>query len=74
VLGILDRLGDPADIVDAEQPVAMAPVDLRSAREWGAIILLLLGGLIFGVGWIVGLILLWSSHAWSTAEKWIARS
>lgn len=66
-LTVLDRLGDPEDIVAAEAPAR----DPRGLREWAAIILLPLGGLIVGVGWIVGLICLWSSRAWTTREKWI---
>jgi uncharacterized membrane protein len=69
-LTVLDRLGDPAEIVEAEQPDAVAD-DRRGLHEWAAIILLLLGGFIFGIGWIVGLILLWSSRAWTTADKLI---
>jgi hypothetical protein len=37
----------------------------------GGIILLLIGGFIFYVGWFVGLVLLWSSRAWSIKDKWI---
>ena len=43
----------------------------RGTTEWAAIILLLFGGFIFGVGWLAGLILLWSSRAWTTRDKWI---
>jgi hypothetical protein len=68
VLTVLDRLGEPEDIVDAQQPPA---ADRRGIHEWAAIILLLFGGFIFGVGWIIGLILLWSSRAWTTRDKWI---
>jgi hypothetical protein len=31
------------------------------------------GGFIFVVGWFVGLVLLWSSRAWSVRDKWIGR-
>ena len=34
-------------------------------------ILLPLGGFAFGVGWLVGLVLLWSSRLWTTREKLI---
>lgn len=63
----LDRLGDPEDIVAAQRP----PEGPRAAREWAAIFMLLFGGFVFGLGWIVGLILLWSSSAWSLRDKWI---
>lgn len=69
-LTVLDRLGEPEEIVEAEQPDAVVD-DGRGIQEWAAIILLLLGGFIFGVGWIVGLILLWSSRAWTTGQKLI---
>jgi hypothetical protein len=35
------------------------------------IILLLIGGFIFAVGWIVGAVMLWSSRAWTAREKLI---
>jgi hypothetical protein len=68
-LTVLDRLGTPEEIVAPELPAPAA--DPRGAREWAAIFLLLLGGFAFGVGWIAGVILLWSSRAWSTLDKWI---
>jgi hypothetical protein len=70
VLTILDRLGDPEEIVEAQEPDALRE-DSRGTHEWAAIFLLLLGGFVFGVGWIVGLILLWSSRAWTTGQKLI---
>ncbi len=70
-LTILDRLGEPAAIIAAEAPDLDAPPDRRGIREWAAIILLLIGGFMFGVGWVVGLVLLWSSRAWTTRDKWI---
>lgn len=70
-LEVLERLGPPGDIVDAEQPRAPIPVDRRSWREWTAVILLALGGLAVGVGWLIGLILLWSSRLWTTRDKLI---
>lgn len=39
--------------------------------EWAAIFLLLFGGLRWGIGWIAGLILLWSSSLWTTRDKLI---
>lgn len=69
--GVLARLGSPADIVDAERPPGPEPRDRRTWREWAAVILLPLGGFAFGVGWLVGLVLLWSSRLWTTREKLI---
>ena len=56
-------------------PSATMPV--RSAPGPGALViatvlLLLLGGLLIGVGWIVGAILLWTSPRWPTRDKLIA--
>jgi hypothetical protein len=70
-LEVLERLGPPGDIVDAEQPRVATSVDRRSWREWAAVILLPLGGLALGVGWLIGLILLWSSRLWTTRDKLI---
>lgn len=71
VLTVLDRLGEPEDIVEAQRPEQGAPSDRRGPLEWSAIVLLLVGGFILGVGWIVGVVLLWSSRAWNTREKLI---
>lgn len=70
-LTVLDKLGEPDAIIAAETPQPEELADRRGTREWAAIILLLLGGFIFGVGWVVGLVLLWSSRAWTAREKWI---
>jgi uncharacterized membrane protein len=71
VLGALERLGPPGDIVEAEQPLPQMSADRRGLREWAAVILLPLGGFAFGIGWLVGLILLWSSRLWTTRDKLI---
>jgi hypothetical protein len=68
-LTVLDRLGEPEEIVGPELPSPAR--DPRGVHEWAAIVLLLLGGFVFGVGWIAGVILLWSSRAWTTVDKWI---
>ena len=70
-LTVLDRLGDPEDIVDEQLPAEPYRSDRRGTREWAAIFLLLFGGFAFGLGWLVGLILLWSSRAWDTRDKLI---
>ncbi len=71
VLNVLDRLGEPEEIAAAEEPPPAPARDPRGNQEWAAIILLLLGGFVFGVGWIAGLILLWGSRAWTTRDKLI---
>jgi hypothetical protein len=70
-LGVLERLGSPGEIIEAEQDPVPAVADRRSWRERAAVILLPLGGFVFGVGWLVGLILLWSSRLWTTRDKLI---
>jgi hypothetical protein len=70
-LEVIERLGPPGEIVEAEQPARVSAEDRRTWREWTAVVLLPLGGFLFGVGWLVGLIFLWSSRAWTTREKWI---
>ncbi len=70
-LTVLDRLGEPEAIIAAETPDPDGLPDRRGTREWAAIMLLLFGGFIFGFGWFAGLVLLWSSRAWTTRDKWI---
>ena len=66
---MLERLGAPGEIIEAEQSPPPAPTDRRSWREWAAVVLLPLGGFALGVGWLVGLVLLWSSRLWTTRDK-----
>jgi hypothetical protein len=84
---ILDRLGDPNDIAreaGAGYPAAGAPAagywgggypggapQQSKAQEIFAVILIAIGGFIGGIGWIVGVVLLWSSRRFSTADKLI---
>jgi hypothetical protein len=70
-LTVLDRLGEPDEIVEAEQPQPVSVQTTRGVHEWAAIFLLLFGGFVFGFGWVAGLILLWSSRAWTNRDKWI---
>ena len=47
---------------------------MRTQRGWQetfAIVLLLAGGFLAGVGWLIGVILLWLSDAWTTRDKLI---
>jgi hypothetical protein len=68
LLNILDRLGDPADIVAEERARlgvgSPAPADSRNLVDILAIVALLLV-------WPVGVVLLWISEAWSTRDKLI---
>jgi uncharacterized membrane protein len=69
---LLDRLGDPADIA-AEAGERPVPTRARgSGWDVVALILLLIGGVIFPVvGWIIGVVILWASATWTTREKLI---
>jgi hypothetical protein len=75
VLGVLERLGEPEEIVDAHLVHAGATETSRQARagarEHATIVLLLVGGFVGGIGWIAGLVLLWGSPVWRTREKWL---
>jgi hypothetical protein len=46
--------------------VSTAPPD---GTEWSTITLILIGGLFAGIGWIVGVVLLWRSKVWTLPEK-----
>jgi hypothetical protein len=75
---LLDRLGDPEEIVAAarDNGPAAAPSGTLTrpsiAHEVTAVALLTLGSLIPVIGWLVGAILLWSSRRWRLAEKLVA--
>jgi hypothetical protein len=66
---VLARFGDPHEIIEAERPVVSAK--RRGPREWAAICLLLFGFIVTGVGWLVGVVLLWRSRAWTVRDKLI---
>lgn len=81
---LLDRLGHPDEIVSdwlTDEPgAAVKPSIARRAarllrrtgippKELVTVLLLCLGGLAVGVGWIVGLVLLWTSTRWTLSDK-----
>src|SRR5271166_890290 len=68
---VLGRFGDPREIIEAERPDLIVPAERRGTREWAAIFLLLFGFIAAGIGWVVGVILLWRSRAWTTRDKLI---
>jgi hypothetical protein len=70
-LTVLDKLGAPEAIIAAETGDSDERPSRRGAKEWAAIILLPLGGFLFVFGWLAGLIMLWTSRAWNTRDKWI---
>ncbi|MEU4197630.1 hypothetical protein AB0E69_37430 [Kribbella sp. NPDC026611] len=68
---VLQRLGRPSEIVAAateglvlvEIPPRMRP------RDFAAVALLLIGPFVFGVGWVIGVWLLWTSNRWTRVWK-----
>jgi hypothetical protein len=70
-LTVLDKLGAPEAIIAAEAPPRDGPAERPGVTKWVTIVLLLLGGFALGVGWIAGVVLLWSSRAWTARDKWI---
>src|SRR6202451_629568 len=68
-LTVLDKLGEPEAIIAAETPDPDELPERRGTREWAAIVLLLFGGFIVGLGWVARLTLLWSSRAWTGRDK-----
>lgn len=76
VRNILEGLGDPAEIAsDARERFEVGPAPKRAKSEpgWvevGALIMLLVGGLVLPVfGWVIGVVLLWVSNVWNTRDK-----
>jgi hypothetical protein len=69
VRNLLDRVGEPDEIAEEARDRFGIKRAKGGALEVGALILLPLGGLLAGVGWVVGVALLWSSRVWSTKEK-----
>ena len=70
IRNILERLGDPAAI--AEDARERFGLYRRPAgwREIAALALLSVGGLLlFWIGWVGGVILLWASDAWTSRQK-----
>jgi hypothetical protein len=75
----LEQLGDPADLVRPRRSRHRAPsaAPARAARQPGsagghevaAVTLLLIGGLLAGIGWLVGVVLLWTSRRWTIGDK-----
>jgi len=68
VRDVLERLGEPAEIV-AEQYGARPARRGMGAQAVTAIVLLLIGGFLAGIGSIAGVVLLWTSQVWTVREK-----
>jgi hypothetical protein len=70
--GVIDRLGEPAEIVESAIPPGTETTGRRGFQVWAAIVLVLGGGFILPVlGWLLGIVLLWTSTAWTKREKLI---
>jgi hypothetical protein len=70
VPAVLDSLGTPREIADAayaEMPARVAP--RMAGRDVAAVVLVLAGGFVFGIGWFVGIVLLWTSPVWRVRDK-----
>src|SRR5262245_50473245 len=72
VRNILEGLGDPADIADEArerfdvEPPRPAQPFKPGWMEIGALVLLLIGGIVIPIfGWAIGVVLLWVSNAWN---------
>jgi hypothetical protein len=70
IRNVLERLGDPADIAQEARQRLGVPRARSGAFEVAAVILLPIGGVVIPVlGWVAGVILLWTSRVWTTREK-----
>jgi len=67
VRNLLDRVGDP-EIIAAEATTLPRPPGL-SRTDALVPMLLLAGGLVFLVGWVLGVVMLWSSATWRLRDK-----
>jgi len=67
VSAVLARLGRPRDAVRAAD--GHCPGAGAGWAEYVAVILLLIGGLALGIGWAVGVVLLWASPRWRWTDK-----
>lgn len=72
---VLDRLGEPEEIVAAaheQTPIGWGspvPQPRGTGHELAAVLLLTVGSLVPVVGWLVGAVLLWTSSLWRRREK-----
>ncbi|MDX6551180.1 MAG: hypothetical protein QOJ31_1864 [Gaiellales bacterium] len=73
VLTALDRMGEPEQIAAAERERLGIDELTAGWLEWLTIPLLLLGGIVIPVvGWVIGLVFLWLSRAWTVRDKILA--
>lgn len=73
VATILDQLGSPEEIAAAARIDAPPHRPRISTRDIITILLLLIGGLMLPfIGWIIGVVMLWTSDAWRSRDKILA--
>jgi hypothetical protein len=80
VRNVLDRLGSPEDIAreaieqepGVQPPAQPPPPQNTNVRDIATVLLLMFGGFLIGIGWVVGVALLWTSTRWRTRDKWLA--
>ncbi|GAA3589966.1 HAAS signaling domain-containing protein [Kribbella ginsengisoli] len=67
---MLARLGTPEEIVlAATDGLVLVDEPRLRRRDATALLLLALGGLVFLFGWVIGVVLLWTSDRWTRNEK-----
>jgi hypothetical protein len=79
VHALLDSLGAPSDIAaeamrdsrNSGAAPAVPPQTGFGVRDISTIVLLLIGAIVVGIGWVVGVVLLWTSPSWRTRDKLI---
>ncbi|MFI7138154.1 HAAS signaling domain-containing protein [Streptomyces massasporeus] len=70
---VLERLGDPGDIVATARASDPLPTSTGfNLQRWdplGTVLLIQFGAFLCGVGWLTGLLLLWTSRHWRIRDK-----
>ena len=72
LLGILDRVGHPADIAEEARARLGLPERGPGPLEIAALLLIGLSGVVFPIppaGWVTGVVLVWLSPCWTSHEK-----
>jgi hypothetical protein len=71
VRGLLERLGDPADIAaEARERFGVQPPPPQPGTPWLEVVALVLLLIPF-LGWVIGVTLVWLSRLWTTRDKLI---
>ena len=71
LLTILDRLGEPDEIVAAARTTFAVPAGNPGPLEIVALLLIGVGGVVFPVvPWVLGTVLVWRSRSWTPRQKY----